>query len=109
MFVLFFILVCVFIQIPMRHKARLVNSSKVTLPVPSPDGFSKGTAKDMDWWVKIVTETPRCTYFFGPFDSAGEAKQYQSGYVEDLEEEGASGIAVLVLQDRPETLTIYEE
>ena len=63
----------------------------------------------LDWWVKIVTETPPCTYYFGPFDSAREADLNQSGYVEDLEQEGAKGIAVLILQDQPETLTICDE
>ena len=61
------------------------------------------------WWVKIVTETPHCTYYFGPFDSATEAKLNQSGYIEDLEQEGAKGIAVLVSQCQPETLTICDE
>ncbi len=61
------------------------------------------------WWVKIDTETPHCTYYFGPFDSAMEAEQSQSGYVEDLEEEGAKGITVQISQYQPIDLTIYEE
>jgi hypothetical protein len=62
-----------------------------------------------DWWVKIDTETPQCTYYFGPFDSITEAKQTQPGYVEDLEQEGAKGITVLISQFKPQTLTICEE
>jgi hypothetical protein len=65
--------------------------------------------KAQDWWVKIDTETPQCTYYFGPFDSAKEAKLTQSGYIEDLEQEGAKGIAVKILQDQPFILTIYED
>lgn len=61
------------------------------------------------WWVKIVTETPRCTYYFGPFNSAREAKQTKPGYVEDLEQEGAKGIGVFISQYQPETLTICKE
>jgi hypothetical protein len=61
------------------------------------------------WWVKIVTETPQCTYYFGPFDSAREADLAQAGYIEDLEGEGAKGIAVQILQDEPKILTIYED
>lgn len=61
------------------------------------------------WWVKIITETPHCIYYFGPFDRAREAELTQNGYIEDLEQEGAKGITVLILQDQPETLTICED
>jgi hypothetical protein len=59
--------------------------------------------------VKIITEKPRCTYYFGPFDSLQEAKLSQAGYIEDLEQEGALKIAVDILQDQPTVLTIDEE
>lgn len=121
-FFLFSLLLTVFylfIRLPRQQKARVSTSDapKVATAEPSGDtpltassqGLSQNTASDMPWWVKIVTETPRCTYFFGPFDSAGEAQQHQNGYIEDLEQERAQGIEVLVLQDRPETLTIYDE
>lgn len=84
LFCLFFAVLCLFIRFPRRQTAT-------------------------DWWVKIVTETPHCTYYFGPFDSAREAKLNQGGYIEDLEQEGAKGIAVLVSQCQPETLTICDE
>lgn len=61
------------------------------------------------WWVEVVTGTPRCTYYFGPFTSANEAKDAQTGYVEDLEQEGAQGIVVTVRRCKPEKLTVYEE
>lgn len=61
------------------------------------------------WWVKVVTEIPRCTYYFGPFDSDQEAKLAQRGYIEDLEQEGALGITVHILQDQPPILTIEED
>jgi hypothetical protein len=61
------------------------------------------------WWVKIITETPQCIYYFGPFDHAREAELTQKGYIEDLEQEGAEGISVLILQDQPKTLTICED
>lgn len=63
----------------------------------------------LPWWVKVITQAPHCTYYFGPFESAAEARQTQFGYVEDLEQEGARGIAVLILQGQPKTLTICEE
>jgi hypothetical protein len=108
-FFLFFTLLCLFIGLPARRKMRVISSLNEALPTPSPQEFSKSTANELAWWVKIVTETPYCTYFFGPFDSAGEAKQNQPGYIEDLQQEGAQGIGVFILQDRPETLTIYDE
>jgi len=43
------------------------------------------------WWVEVVTEQPNCTYYFGPFASAKEAKLAQPGYIEDLLEEEALG------------------
>jgi Domain of unknown function (DUF1816) len=61
------------------------------------------------WWVKIVTDSPRCTYYFGPFLSAQEAKIAQVGYVEDLEYEGSQGISVEIGRFKPNDLTVYEE
>jgi hypothetical protein len=62
------------------------------------------------WWVEITTDTPRCVYYFGPFSSAQEARSAQGGYVEDLENESAQGIQVVVKRCKPEVLTIdYEE
>ena len=48
------------------------------------------------WWVEIVTQNPRCTYYFGPFLSSKEADATKAGYVEDLELEGAQGIVVKI-------------
>lgn len=62
----------------------------------------------MPWWVKITTEVPKCTYFFGPFDSFAEANQLQSGYIEDLKEEKAQGVMVEIQQAEPKQLTIIE-
>jgi len=61
------------------------------------------------WWVEITTETPDCTYYFGPFANAEEAKASESGYVEDLEQEGARGIKVAVKRCKPEKLTVFDE
>lgn len=84
LFSLFFIFLCLVIRFPTRQTAQA-------------------------WWVQIDTETPHCTYYFGPFDSAKEADHHQPGYVEDLEQEGAQGIAVVISQCQPQTLTICEE
>lgn len=61
------------------------------------------------WWVEIVTHNPRCTYYFGPFLSSKEADAAKSGYVEDLEQEGAQGIVVKIQRCKPENLTIAED
>ena len=50
------------------------------------------------WWVKITTELPSCTYYFGPFATGNEADAAKAGYVEDLESESATGIHVLIEQ-----------
>ena len=60
-------------------------------------------------WVEIVTDSPRCTYYFGPFVSEQEAQAAKSGYVEDLENEGAQGISVTVRRCKPTNLTIFDE
>ncbi|MEH1910282.1 DUF1816 domain-containing protein [Nostoc sp.] len=61
------------------------------------------------WWVEINTIVPRCTYYFGPFDSEKEAQLSRSGYIEDLYQEGARDIIALVKQCQPDVLTIFQE
>jgi hypothetical protein len=61
------------------------------------------------WWVEVVTDNPRCTYYFGPFLSGKEAAAAKGGYIEDLEQEGAKGIATSVKRCKPSTLTIYDD
>jgi len=60
-------------------------------------------------WVEIVTQNPRCTYYFGPFLSSSDARLASIGYIEDLEVEGAQGIVVHVKRCKPNTLTIAED
>jgi hypothetical protein len=59
------------------------------------------------WWIKIRTEIPNCTYYFGPFSQKEEAKTSQSGYLDDLFQEGAREITVNIEKSRPQQLTIY--
>lgn len=61
------------------------------------------------WWVEISTESPRCTYYFGPFASASYAETAKNGYIEDLEQEGAQGIKVTVKRCKPSILTIDDD
>ena len=61
------------------------------------------------WWVEIVTQKPRCTYYFGPFLTSADAKSALKGYVEDLQVENAQGIQVNVKRCKPNNLTIAED
>ncbi len=61
------------------------------------------------WWVKISTDNPRCTYYFGPFLGEIEANDSQAGYIEDLESENAQGIKMSIERCKPEELTISED
>lgn len=64
----------------------------------------------LPYWLKITTKVPKCTYYFGPFNSSAEAKSLQPGYIEDLMAEDAQGIHIELEQiARPEQLTICEE
>ncbi|MEB3232591.1 MAG: DUF1816 domain-containing protein [Leptolyngbyaceae bacterium] len=57
------------------------------------------------WWIEI--DTSDCTYFFGPFSSKHEALDAQPGYLEDLEEEGATSVQTNMRRMRqPSQLTI---
>ena len=61
------------------------------------------------WWAEVVTAQPDCTYYFGPFSSVKEAEFAQQGYIEDLEQESAQGIAVTIKRCRPKELTIFDD
>lgn len=60
-------------------------------------------------WIKITTENPRCTYYFGPFLTEKEARENQQGYIDDLLEEGAKDIKTLIRRFKPTDLTIFDE
>ncbi|AFZ00579.1 DUF1816 domain-containing protein [Calothrix sp. PCC 6303] len=61
------------------------------------------------WWVEVVTQTPRCTYYFGPFLNSTEAQAAIKGYIEDLEQEGAQGLKINVKRCKPSVLTVAED
>jgi len=60
-------------------------------------------------WVEIKTESPRCTYYFGPFVRKREAETWKPGYVEDLEGEGAEIVSLVIKRCKPAVLTDYDE
>ena len=61
------------------------------------------------YWAEITTDNPHCIYYFGPFRNEKEAIAAQSGYVEDLKDEGAEGIIVAIKRCQPEKLTVCDE
>ena len=61
-----------------------------------------------EWWVEIVTDLPRCTYYFGPFDTDKEASSNIPGYVEDLESESAKRLSIRIKRCQPSELTICD-
>ena len=60
-------------------------------------------------WVEIVTEQPRCTYYFGPFTCVKSAQEAVLGYIEDLKQESAQVIAVTLKRVQPRELTIESD
>lgn len=86
----------------------LLTNDRGNLSSPSPQLISppqQGLELSLPWWVEIWTAQPHCLYYFGPFNSAEEAKFYQGGYLEDLQAEGATGISIQIKQCQPHTLT----
>ena len=61
------------------------------------------------WWVKVKTNSPHCTYYFGPFLNRRQAENEKPGYVEDLQFEGAQGIEASTKRCKPVKLTVYDE
>lgn len=65
--------------------------------------------RKMPWWIEIKTHQPYCIYYFGPFNTIGQARRDRDGYIEDLVEEKAYGITVDIKQCSPNILTIFED
>jgi len=66
---------------------------------------------DQQWWLEVKTAEPACTYYFGPFDTETEAELQKTGYLDDLQQEGAKVLsaAAIALSSPPPQLTVYEE
>lgn len=64
---------------------------------------------EFGWWIEVCTAKPICLYYFGCFDSRLEASLAQSGYLDDLNNEGAEIVAVQLKQCKPRQLTILED
>ena len=90
----------------------IINDLKQPQPLAPGRQESTGSGSfqihDLAWWAKIHTMIPCVTYYFGPFDSEAEAKQYYPDYVEDLKQEKAIGISVQCQKIQPTFLTIID-
>jgi hypothetical protein len=71
--------------------------------------FSYCNSQNTAWWLEVYAISPECLYYFGPFESRGEARQHQSGYIEDLHNENSLGIRCKIQQINPQHLTIFQE
>ena len=60
----------------------------------------------LDWWIEIRTINPSYIYYFGAFDSWIEAVREKYGFIEDLNQEKAIIMSVLIIRCQPEKLTI---
>ncbi|PIG90545.1 DUF1816 domain-containing protein [Gloeocapsopsis sp. IPPAS B-1203] len=61
------------------------------------------------WWAEVITHSPHCIYYFGPFLTSNRAIVASTGYIEDLEGEGAEEIEVVIKRCQPTMLTISDE
>ena len=61
------------------------------------------------YWVEIITKTPQCIYYFGPFIWKESAQDSYGGYLEDLQSERAQDIKIIVKRCKPSNLTIVNE
>lgn len=61
------------------------------------------------WWVEVTTDSPSCTYYFGPFLKENDAIKAKGGYIEDLEQENAQGITAQIKRCKPKDLTVFDE
>jgi hypothetical protein len=71
--------------------------------------FWNRSKQDYPWWLEISTQQPNCTYYFGPFDNKQEAIAHKDGYIEDLRSENARDIAVNLVRDQPQQLTVVND
>ena len=63
-----------------------------------------------EWWVEVDTDSPKRTYYFGPYDSRQEASDKSNKYIRDLEKKGSKKISINIKQgSQPTQLRASEE
>ncbi|EAW35232.1 DUF1816 domain-containing protein [Lyngbya sp. PCC 8106] len=60
-------------------------------------------------WIEVVTESPKCIYYFGPFASGIEAQHSVEGYLEDLQSENTKIFELNIKRGIPKSMTILPE
>ena len=66
-----------------------------------------GNKLGLAWWAKVQTQTPKVTYWFGPFLTKRSLKGNLQPFLKELSEEGSTNISHdLVRCKRTEPLTI---
>ena len=69
-----------------------------------------GSTRSGEWWVEVDTDSPKRTYYFGPYDSREEASNQTTSYIRNLEKKGAKKISINIKQGRqPTELRASEE
>lgn len=63
----------------------------------------------MALWIEVITQSPHCIYYFGPFVSKKEAQSAIPEYLEDLEKEKKQVLSTNIRRGRPIKSTIFEE
>ena len=69
-----------------------------------------GSGRGREWWVEVDTDSPKRTYYFGPYETKDEASNNTNGYIKDLEKKGAKKISINIKQGRKDSqLTASDE
>lgn len=66
----------------------------------------EATQSSKFWWIRVVTQRPNYTYYFGPFLDRVTAENKQMGFIEDLTSEDAVIDQVSVLLCEPSAVTV---
>ncbi|MEO6860833.1 MAG: DUF1816 domain-containing protein [Microcoleus sp.] len=67
-------------------------------------------SRSRQWWVEVDTDLPKCTYYFGPYESKDEASNNTNGYIKYLEKKGTKNISINIKEGRqPSQLTARDE
>ena len=61
--------------------------------------------QEFGWWIKILTDQPIYTYYFGAFDTYWEAEWCKNGYIQDLNEEKVKIVDIKIEKCKPKRLS----
>ncbi|MEO0854381.1 MAG: DUF1816 domain-containing protein [Cyanobacteria bacterium J06648_11] len=61
--------------------------------------------EQLAWWIQVSMHSPASVMYFGPFDTYREAESQLAGYVDDLQQEGATELVADIQRCHSESLT----